>query len=109
MPRIWRQNRSINTTKKLSKIEFFLLQNVTNSMAECVADIDYYSETICSSIKNHALTCLQPGIDLFEECLPKESKGFVSFIVKSLLAITDYWCKADGEHILGILFFFTYF
>lgn len=76
-------------------------------MNACNNDLDLDTETLCSSIKNHAVECTKPFVDLFEECLPKESKGIPSFIVKLLMALSDYLCKSDGEHLLGKYCFFV--
>lgn len=77
------------------------MQNVTKSIQDCVNDIDLDTETLCSTVKNNAVECLQPGVELFEKCLPKESNGIPSFVVRLLLAVADYFCKTDGEHLLG--------
>lgn len=70
-------------------------------MNACINNIDLDTETLCSSVKSHAVECTQPAVDLFEECLPKESKEIPSFVVKLLMALSDYLCKSDGEHLLG--------
>lgn len=71
---------------------------------ECADEIPEQSETACSSIKNHFLTCSRPMLKLLDRCMPEESKGVPALIFRSIESATDFVCKSNGEHIFGIFF-----
>ncbi|KAJ8918618.1 hypothetical protein NQ315_013124 [Exocentrus adspersus] len=77
-------------------------ETAMEKIQECTNAIEEDSETMCSAIKNHLEKCSKPIVNLFEECLPQKSRDIPAFVIKSMLATSDYLCKADGEHIFEI-------
>ncbi|XP_063921738.1 uncharacterized protein LOC135136409 [Zophobas morio] len=75
------------------------LDEALTKLKQCSNEVDENAETACSAIKNHFLRCSKPFIELFESCLPEESREIPRLVFEAINSGVAYVCKVDGEHI----------
>ncbi|CAH1118951.1 unnamed protein product [Phaedon cochleariae] len=69
---------------------------------QCSDAVDDTQQTMCSAVKNHFEICARPVTEIFEECLPESSQDLPSFIIKTMVAMSNHLCRIDGEHIIEL-------
>lgn len=71
-------------------------------LQKCDDSVDN-SLTICESIQTSVLNCTKPLLDVLDSCLPAKAKGLPTLGVQSLVSVSNYLCKLNGESIFGKL------
>ncbi|RZC36711.1 DUF1397 domain containing protein [Asbolus verrucosus] len=102
------RNRKDTLDSGLSKLEEHCpgvsekLKDALVAFGECDDRVDD-SLTICDAIQSATLNCTQPLIKVVDDCLPEKAKGLPLLGIKSVLSVSDFLCKQNGEAIFELL------
>ncbi|XP_056648333.1 uncharacterized protein LOC130452869 isoform X1 [Diorhabda sublineata] len=88
------RSKSLDIGEKMNTVE--------DQIEECIEEIDFRDETICSLLRKNLKKCSKPAIDLISYFLQENSKDFSSMVEKIIVVMVEQTCQSTVEEILEL-------